>query len=39
METVADFIDRAMMNKDNADALAKIRAEVAAFAARFPMPH
>ncbi|MCY2951525.1 MAG: serine hydroxymethyltransferase [Planctomycetota bacterium] len=39
METVANFIDRAMMNKDNPDALAAIRGEVAAFAAKFPMPH
>jgi len=39
METVANFIDRAITNKDNPDALAEIRREVAAFAAKFPMPH
>jgi len=39
MDIVADFIDRAILNKDNSDALAKIKAEVAAFAAKFPMPH
>jgi glycine hydroxymethyltransferase len=36
---VADFIDRALLNKDDAAALAKIRDEVKSFAARFPMPH
>jgi glycine hydroxymethyltransferase len=39
MATVADFIDRALAAKDDAATLAKIRAEVADFAARFPMPH
>jgi glycine hydroxymethyltransferase len=39
MATVADFIDRARAAKDDAATLAKIRAEVADFAARFPMPH
>jgi glycine hydroxymethyltransferase len=39
MATVADFIDRAITNKDNADALAKIRREVAEFCKRFAMPH
>jgi glycine hydroxymethyltransferase len=36
---VADFIDRAMMNRNDAAALEKIRREVAAFAEKFPMPH
>jgi glycine hydroxymethyltransferase len=36
---VAEFIDRALLNKDDAAALAKIRAEVKAFASKFPMPH
>jgi glycine hydroxymethyltransferase len=39
METVADFIDRAMTSKDNPDALAKIRSEVADLCKKFPMPH
>ncbi|WP_428936991.1 serine hydroxymethyltransferase [Fontivita pretiosa] len=39
MATVADFIDRALAAKDDAATIAKIRAEVADFAARFPMPH
>jgi glycine hydroxymethyltransferase len=39
MSKVADFIDRALASKDDAAALAKIRDEVAAFAAKFPMPH
>jgi glycine hydroxymethyltransferase len=39
MLTVAAFIDRAVDAKDDAPALAKIRAEVAEFAKRFPMPH
>ena len=39
MERVAAFIDRAMTAKDDAAELAKIRQEVADFAARFPMPH
>jgi glycine hydroxymethyltransferase len=39
MKAVADFIDRALAAKDDASALAKIRDEVAAFAAKFPMPH
>lgn len=37
--TVADFIDRALLAKDDAGALAKIRNEVAEFCKRFPMPH
>ncbi len=39
MATVAEFIDRGLHAKDDAAALAKIRQEVAAFAAKFPMPH
>jgi glycine hydroxymethyltransferase len=39
MATVAAFIDRALLAKDDAGQLAKIRGEVADFAARFPMPH
>src|ERR1700722_10261388 len=39
MATVASFIDRALLGKDDANALAKIRQEVATFCQRFPMPH
>jgi glycine hydroxymethyltransferase len=39
MAIVAGFIDRAVDRKDDAAALAKIRAEVAEFSKRFPMPH
>ena len=39
MQTVADFIDRAICAKDEASQLAKIRGEVASFAKGFPMPH
>src|SRR6185503_16442545 len=39
LETVADFFDRALMSKDDATALAKIKQEVADFCRRFPMPH
>jgi glycine hydroxymethyltransferase len=39
MVVVADFIDRAILSKDDPDTLAKLRGEVAAFAAKFPMPH
>lgn len=39
MITVAAFIDRAVDAKDDSAALGKIRAEVAEFASRFPMPH
>ena len=39
IQQVADFIDRAIANRSNADALAKIRAEVAEMCRRFPMPH
>ena len=39
MEQVADVIDRALLSKDDAAALKKLRDEVAALAAKFPMPH
>jgi glycine hydroxymethyltransferase len=39
MESVASFIDRAILGKDDAGALAKIRQEVAEFCKGFPMPH
>jgi glycine hydroxymethyltransferase len=39
MDTVASFIDRAIMAKDDESGLKKIRQEVADFAAKFPMPH
>jgi glycine hydroxymethyltransferase len=39
MATVADFIDRALLAKDDSAALAKIRGEVADFCRSFPMPH
>jgi glycine hydroxymethyltransferase len=39
MVTVASFIDRAIVGKDNADALASVRADVAEFCKKFPMPH
>jgi glycine hydroxymethyltransferase len=39
LETVAGFIDRALMSKDDPAALAKIKQEVADFCRRFPMPH
>src|SRR4029450_4116110 len=37
--TVGDFFDRALLAKDDAAALAKIRGEVADFCRQFPMPH
>jgi glycine hydroxymethyltransferase len=37
--SVADFIDRALLAKDDSAALAKIRGEVAEFCKQFPMPH
>jgi glycine hydroxymethyltransferase len=37
--TVADFIDRALLAKDDSTALSRIRAEVAEFCKRFLMPH
>jgi glycine hydroxymethyltransferase len=39
LEQVAEFIDHALLNKDDAGALKKLRDEVASFAAKFPMPH
>src|SRR3954451_3662759 len=39
MQTVSDFIDRGLHAKDDAAALGKIKAEVAEFCKRFPMPH
>jgi glycine hydroxymethyltransferase len=39
MATVAGFIDRALMAREDAAALAAIRAEVAEFCRAFPMPH
>jgi len=39
MALVADFLDRAVLAKDDAAALAKIRSEVAEFCKGFPMPH
>ena len=37
--TVADFLDRALLAKDDPAVLTKIRGEVAEFCKRFPMPH
>jgi glycine hydroxymethyltransferase len=39
MAQIADFIDRALLGKDNPEELKKIRDEVSSFAAKFPMPH
>ena len=39
LEQVAEFIDQALMSKDDAPALDRIKAEVAEFCRRFPMPH
>ena len=39
MEVVAEFIDRALVGKDDAANLSKIRGEVAEFCKKFPMPH
>jgi glycine/serine hydroxymethyltransferase len=39
MAQVASFFDRAIGAKDDADALAKVRREVAELCARYPMPH
>jgi glycine hydroxymethyltransferase len=36
---VAEFIDRAIVGKDDAGTLKKVRGEVAEFCQRFPMPH
>ncbi|MGH7213509.1 MAG: serine hydroxymethyltransferase [Tepidisphaeraceae bacterium] len=37
--TVAGFIDRAIMGRENTEELKKVRAEVTEFCKRFPMPH
>jgi glycine hydroxymethyltransferase len=39
LESVADFIDRALASKDDPARLTRIRGEVADFCKRFPMPH
>jgi glycine hydroxymethyltransferase len=39
LEVVAEFIDRALVGKDDAATLSKIRGEVAEFCRKFPMPH
>jgi glycine hydroxymethyltransferase len=39
LEGVAEFIDRALLSKDDASALTRIRGEVAEFCKKFPMPH
>jgi glycine hydroxymethyltransferase len=39
MSTVASFIDRALLGKDDPGTLAKIKQEVADFCKKFPMPH
>ena len=39
LTVVADFIDRAVQSRADVAALAKIRAEVAEFCKKFPMPH
>jgi glycine hydroxymethyltransferase len=39
MKTVASFIDRALLGKDDAGALHIVREEVASLCAKFPMPH
>ena len=39
LETVADLLDRALLNKDDAAQLKKIRGEVNEFCKKFPMPH
>ena len=39
MATLGEFIDRALLAKDDPRALGKIRAEVAEFCKTFPMPH
>jgi len=38
MLEIADLIHRALSNKDNADEIAKVRAEVRALTARYPLP-
>jgi glycine hydroxymethyltransferase len=39
MPTIATFLDRALLAKDNPEELTKIRAEVATLCKKFPMPH
>lgn len=39
LRTVAGFIDRALMNRQNEAELRKLRAEVAEFCRAFPLPH
>ncbi len=39
LRAVADFIDRALLGKDDPGVLAKLKDEVAEFCSRFPMPH
>jgi glycine hydroxymethyltransferase len=39
MQSVADFIDRALLGKDDATHLAAVREDVATFCKKFPMPH
>ncbi|HZZ43382.1 MAG TPA: serine hydroxymethyltransferase [Tepidisphaeraceae bacterium] len=39
MQTVANFLDRALLAKDNPAELSKIKSEVAALCAKFLMPH
>jgi glycine hydroxymethyltransferase len=39
MVSVADFIDRALLAREDSAALAKLRGEVSVFALQFPMPH
>jgi glycine hydroxymethyltransferase len=39
METVAGFIDRALVGRDDPATLSRIRGEVAEFAKQFPLPH
>jgi glycine/serine hydroxymethyltransferase len=38
MLEIADLIHRALANKDNSDEIAKVRAEVRALTARYPLP-
>jgi hypothetical protein len=39
MTTIATFLDRALLAKDNPAELSKIKSEVAALCQKFPMPH
>src|SRR5439155_6407773 len=39
MQAVADFLDRAMLGKDDPQTLAKIKSEVADFCRKFPLFH